>query len=550
MSGSTDKSIRKWHIQTNKDTFEARQVRIGLLCDEFSHLKKKSKMFNLDEDTSEDLGQIRTFKIIKVGKDDLVFCGDSCGYIWIFDAKTLLLISIKELHQDEIMDITAVQCRDTSDPRHNLLITCSRDKEVKSFKYQDEDLVEVNEFSTNKLPVIGLGVIHDEDKVKLVFIDAESNLCIRSILENLEFGKVYDKKLAPRKFYSLAVRDNKIAIGMDTKIQFGELKAKNYWALMKSAGGNQPKMKDFIKLEIDDTNTYVFCSTWKSNDVHCIDLVTTRVMATFSSGEFITCMKVTPDHKHLITCSSRGSFYIWKLPKQVSRSMKFRAKQNELVSTNPSLTPIQLDHIREDEEHSEELSEDIDGDTEEGNAQAVKRKEWTRLAKNKSESCSSNNNQLEKLEEELAQRLNSDFYEDLKNMQQESVDEVDFTPETPKIGSENNDSIKSRFEFQDVVKQGKRRVSCNRRDSKIGRLIRKSSNLKHLDMMFEERKYNSQIENDKFGTGNEVTPHIPAAQSAERVEDNSRQPSEGHLGSIRKSQKSNDSQVGFHVVYK
>ena len=86
-------------------------------------------------------------------------------------------------------------------------------------------------------------------------------------------------------------------------------------------------MKDFIKLEIDNTNTYIFCSSWKSNDVHCIDIQTNKVVATLCSGEPVISMKITPDYKHLITTTSKGCFYIWKLPQLIYSTMKFKSKQ-------------------------------------------------------------------------------------------------------------------------------------------------------------------------------------------------------------------------------
>ena len=119
---------------------------------------------------------------------------------------------------------------------------------------------------------------------------------------------------------------------MDSKIQFGELKANNYWALMKSAFNNQSKMKDFVQIEIDDSGTFVFSSWWKSNDIHWIDFITTRTMATYSSGESITSMKVTPDNKYLVTWSSKGWFYVWKLQKQIFGAMNFKVKQKEMAS--------------------------------------------------------------------------------------------------------------------------------------------------------------------------------------------------------------------------
>ena len=329
ISGSSDKTIRKWHVDVSKARFYGTQIRIGMLCDEYSHLKRITKA---EEDTSDDLGQIRVLKVVKINNENYVFWGDAWGYIWIFNSKDLFLHNIKEIHENEILDIAIWKMQNNQDNRHNLIMTCSRDKKTKSFKFIDGEIIEYNEFCESELPVIGVDFIEEsKDQVKLVYIDAKSNLSVRSVKENLTFSSATKKSLEPRKFYWLAVSENKIAIGMDSKIQFGELKANNYWALMKSAFSNQNKMKDFVKIEIDESGTFVFSSSWKSNDVHCIDFITTRTMATFSSGEPITWMKITPDNKYLITCSSRGWFYVWKLQKQIYGAMNFKIKQKEIV---------------------------------------------------------------------------------------------------------------------------------------------------------------------------------------------------------------------------
>lgn len=102
---------------------------------------------------------------------------------------------------------------------------------------------------------------------------------------------------------------------------------------------------------------------------------------------------------------------------------------------------------------------------------------------------------------------------DLKNfedsMKSESVqdsgdeDIFDMTLETPKIGT-NEESIKSKFDFKDLFHQKKRRVSYHRRDSRIGALIGKSSNIKHMESCIEERKYNSQLMGEKFSFQNDI----------------------------------------------
>lgn len=519
VTGSSDKTIRKWYIDTQKENMHGTQTRIGLLCDEFSHWMK-NKVNKAEDDISEELGQVRTFKIAKVDSEEVIYCGDLSGYVWIFDAKTFTLKTISELHEDEIIELATFKAKDFYDPRNNLVVTCSRDNKVKSFKYSNGEIIEGNEFDSSSLPVIGLGFIQEDSQtVKLVYVDAKSDLSLRTIKENLTFDSPVVKNMAPKKFFSLAVRENKIAIGTDTKIQFGELKSNNYWALMKSAGGSQSNMKEFIKLEIDETNTYVLCSSWKSNDVHCIDMQNTRVMASFCSGEPVISMKISPDYKHLITTTSKGCFYVWKLPKEIYSTMKFKSKQNELMNRHPSLNNTGLTNIDEGEEGSDN---EIENDIDEGSAQDIKRKEWSKkrgsqyppklepiqhLEKQRSHNVRDDSPILE--EAKLEKSINSMLRDDSDNEEGFEMSMV----ETPHVGNEEN--IKAKFEFADLVPKMKRRESSYiRRDSRIGLLINKSNNIKQAEPGFDERKYNSNIEGVKYDGSSEYrisvnNPSIP-----------------------------------------
>ena len=189
-SGSSDKTIRKWKVDYNKEGITATQYRIGLLWDEFSHLKKKTSVQKpQDDDDSEELGQIRALKALKIGTQELIFCGDSWGYIWIFNSKTLVLLGIEELHEDEILDIAAIKLVDEEDSRHNLLVSCSRDHTLKFFKYIDDACEQLEEITDNPASIIGIDFIEEAGSVvKAVYIDAKSNLWLRKIKENLTIG--------------------------------------------------------------------------------------------------------------------------------------------------------------------------------------------------------------------------------------------------------------------------------------------------------------------------------------------------------------------------
>lgn len=124
----------------------------------------------------------------------------------MFNSKTFELNSIKEFHEDGILDFSVLKTIDRDDERNGLIVSCSRDHTIRSFKYLRDDIVEIDEITDNELPVIGTGFIENQQgDIKLVYIDAKSNLCIREINENMSFGTPNKRNLSPRKFFSLGI---------------------------------------------------------------------------------------------------------------------------------------------------------------------------------------------------------------------------------------------------------------------------------------------------------------------------------------------------------
>ena len=199
VTGSSDKTIRKWSIENYYGRLDSFQANIGMLCDEYSHLKRNVSSNNEFED--DDLGHIRVCKQTTINGEDLIIWGDASGYIWIFNSNDLKLKYIKEVHESEIFDIAIWKMRNSLDNRNNVIVSCGRDNMVKILIYKNDELIEISEFSENELPVIALDFIEEaNDQVKLVYIDAKSNLLVRSFKNTLALSSSLKKEFAPRNF--------------------------------------------------------------------------------------------------------------------------------------------------------------------------------------------------------------------------------------------------------------------------------------------------------------------------------------------------------------
>ena len=239
--------------------------------------------------------------------------------------------------------------------------------------------------------------------------------------------------------------------------------------------------------------------------MHIIDMQTSRDMATFGVGEHTECMKFTPDCKHVISCTARGSYYVWRLPKNVYNTIIFKQKQKDVDSSQPNFAGSMLSNITEDKSEGEdEFDEGI-------SPQSIKRKEWNASTRKsiledpnynpsllgKKLDTSENQGRLERLKsqneqslelikiEGLNQSLKTDYNDDVDvdvmvdDMSDDEDDNVfSLGPETPKIGQDNSRESKKKYQFDDGSPDRKRRVTAfHRRDSRIGMLIGKSGKI-------------------------------------------------------------------------
>jgi WD40 repeat protein len=131
------------------------QDSIGLLCDDFDHIKNKHDGAEID-----DLGKIRSVKISPHNSLNQIACGDSCGYIWTFDSVSMKLINIHEVHQNEILDLDFAPYDDIDTKRSLLLATASKDHTVKLFDPKN-DYEELRHIEDHTSAVVGIRFVQD-----------------------------------------------------------------------------------------------------------------------------------------------------------------------------------------------------------------------------------------------------------------------------------------------------------------------------------------------------------------------------------------------------
>lgn len=84
--------------------------------------------------------------------------------------------------------------------------------------------------------------------------------------------------------------------------------------------------QDFIKVLLDQTETFLISSsTDKFFSVQ--DMLSGMLVTKGTCGETTTAIKLSLDNKYLITTSSEGCIYFWRLNESITRAMCQRQKE-------------------------------------------------------------------------------------------------------------------------------------------------------------------------------------------------------------------------------
>lgn len=331
LTGSVDRTLRRWVANINPDDLscQVNEDKIGLLCDNFDHLKTKN-----ESEEGVELGKIRTITLSKDEDLPHIVCGDSGGYLWVFDANKMSLLSIFEAHQSEILGIEFSPIDDFRDWRHQKLATCSKDHTIKIFDAK-ENYEEVKVLKCHESAVIGWKYIEDEkdSDLKLISADAKGNLRTVSIDEDCKFSEPVKKTLHKNKIFSITTSEESIILGMEKKLQLAQVRTDNSIICEKDLAPKATYTREYIKLETDDVSLYVVAWSKKKRDVNFIEMKTGTVVHSFSWGEVITGLKYSPNYKFLLTSTNTGWVYIWRVPSNIEREIMFKSNQKALRIT-------------------------------------------------------------------------------------------------------------------------------------------------------------------------------------------------------------------------
>lgn len=166
------------------------------------------------------------------------------------------LEDIYEVHENEILDLDFSPYYEAHDERSLLIATASKDHSVKIFDPKDQ-FKELRHIEDHKSAVVGVRFIQDtyDSDIKIVSAEAKGTISVRSLDDDLNLTLPTQRELKDNKIYCLGNNDTNIILGLDKKVQIGQLRTNNSVVLKKSALPSS-KDKEFIKIEADDVGLY------------------------------------------------------------------------------------------------------------------------------------------------------------------------------------------------------------------------------------------------------------------------------------------------------
>ncbi|KAL1920123.1 uncharacterized protein VTP21DRAFT_1269 [Calcarisporiella thermophila] len=313
-------------------------------------MRRKENEF-LDQNTSitgPDYG-IRALRISSDGK--LMATGDRAGNLRVHNLETFELITYQEAHDAEIMTIDFTRPRREEEPYY--IATASRDRLLHVFDIrQNYRLLQTMDDHSSSITAVKFS----DDGSRLVSCGADKSIIFRCFLENEDppyatyhnssgRATVFDMDMSNLHRYIATVssdrRFNLFSIDSGKPV-------KTYKPDTVDELSNGVEGGSLIRISLDPSGTFaVACSSDKSIRLfdirtgHCL----TRVMG---HSELVTCVKFSQDCSRVISTSSDGCIFIWRLRPEFVRKIQQRIaerSEGERRSMSPQLGSAENESI-------------------------------------------------------------------------------------------------------------------------------------------------------------------------------------------------------------
>ncbi|XP_078316008.1 WD repeat-containing protein 62-like isoform X5 [Crassostrea virginica] len=250
--------------------------------------------------------------------------GDRIGNVRVHDLMNMQEIMKIEAHDQEIL---CVQYSDLpTGPQ--LLASASRDRLIHVFDVEQRYglLQTLDDHSSS---VTAIKFTENDGQIKMLSSSADKSVLFRNAQTTPSFqfvlasqhvvgnNSLYDMDIEPsQKFVATACQDRNIRIY--------NIKSAKQKQCYKGAVGDSGVL---LKLQLDPSGQYAVTSC-TDKSLCLLDFKTGDLLATmFGHSELATGVKFMPDLKRLVSVSSDGCIFVWRLPPELTESMRGRLEE-------------------------------------------------------------------------------------------------------------------------------------------------------------------------------------------------------------------------------
>ncbi|XP_059305429.1 uncharacterized protein LOC132057014 [Lycium ferocissimum] len=330
---SADGSIRLWNFELQSSSFDSsglplptEENSMSTLSSGSTHLERTG-VFERDSLVS---GFASTgYRSMAVSSDgQYLGAGDFLGNLHIFNLHTANYMCIQGAHDGEILSLSfSLQSIDAPADKfpHSQYFLASGGKDGMIHLYDVQrnfDLI--GSFRDHSAPVTCVKCACSGTKILSCNADRSLVFCDVSMIESAYKISCYHRVL-PGVVYDMAVdasTEFAVTVGQDKKINTFSIPSGKLIRSFKHIGG------DPIKVSVDPSSSYLVCSD--SFKILCLyDIMAGDMVAqAVGHGDVITGVIFLPDCKHLVSVSSDGCIFVWKVPGSFSSRMLWKIKEN------------------------------------------------------------------------------------------------------------------------------------------------------------------------------------------------------------------------------
>ncbi|XP_037328946.2 WD repeat-containing protein 62 isoform X1 [Pungitius pungitius] len=319
---SSDNTIRLWHTDPPtglRNQYSHDLQRILYVGENTKHLQAESERGGEAAAGADGKAGIRVLSISPDGQH--LAAGDRCGNLRIFGLEFLDQLVKIEAHDSEVL------CLDFSPTATGvkLLASASRDRLIHIFNLEKNYTLEQT-LSDHSASITAVKFTGHSPQVGLVSCGADKSIYFMSAEQvegGLRFSRrhhvvekttLYDMDLdSSRTHVSVACQDRNVRV---YNVETGKLK--------KCLKGSSSDEGALLKVQMDPSGSF-FATSCSDKNISIFDYETGECVATLlGHSEIVTCMRFSPDCRHLITASGDSCVFVWRLDSQMTSTMRRR----------------------------------------------------------------------------------------------------------------------------------------------------------------------------------------------------------------------------------